>query len=135
MNIKPSVAVVLLGAILSQAAMAKPPVEWMALTRADGCIPLAELRTEFPEIQHHKTPTDIWNALKRKHPDTTIKPFVDQLSQDDQNGEPPNNAEKLFFEKFNRNNAFTIESKKYPREISLLTKALCQQLMKASDKT
>ena len=59
-----------------------------------------------------------------------IQPFVDVLTEEFKEDPKVSDAEKAFFRPFTKTNAYVISSKAQHMEITLITGALCERIMR-----
>ena len=118
----------LVGLAVGATCAASPSTQWMALNREDGCVPLAELKADRPELAHAHDPQALFKALKLHHPDTKIQPFATYLRQEPDDG-PPDPGEQLVLQAITPRNAFIISSDAQQLELIVFTQQLCKRLM------
>ena len=117
----------LVGLAVGATCAAGPSTQWMALNREDGCVPLAELQADRPELAHAHDPQALFKALKRRHPDTKIQPFATYLRQAPDG--TPGPGEQLMRQAITPRNAFIIRSDAQQLELIVFTQQLCKRLM------
>ncbi|PLC03620.1 hypothetical protein CY658_22745 [Variovorax sp. RO1] len=100
---------------------------WFVMSRESGCVPLAELREVFPSLTDRSTPREVFEALRRQHPDSRLITFRQALAEEArQTGKQPSPESAMAYRLFNDSNAFVVSSQKAGRDTVLLTEALCR---------
>ena len=117
-------------AAATSASAAPAAPAWMLLSRATGCEPLSALHADYPALQAIHQPKKIWTALHQQYPDTTILPLLDVIAQERKADPTISAEEKAFFRPVTKRNAYVISSKAQRIEWYVVTKALCDQLMR-----